>query len=247
MNPSFKQSVSTRLGRKITVAVLLLLITFWSWQKITNPNTLPIRDVKIIDTQANINHEQLRQAILPFINNGMLDIDKSNLKNVLSQIPWVGQVNITRHWPDKLIITIMEQTPVAFWNNQQLLNTQLTPFNPGNLLPHDQNLPLLFGPPNEQTEVWNAYQTMNAALAPINLKVHVLSLTPRGAWEAKLNNGLVLVLGREDVVTRLERLVQVYPKIFVNNISNVEYVDLRYSNGLAVKWKNNSTNTPATP
>jgi cell division protein FtsQ len=237
---------SRRWGRKVTFALLLLVITMWCWQKASNPTSFPIRDVKIIDKQSQINHEVIRQTISPYLHNGMLWLNYSDLKNALLQIPWVDQVTLSRVWPDKLVVTFTEQIPIAYWNNQQLLNSHLLPFNAAGVMP-DQSLPVLSGPENQQKLVWQNYQAINAELEPINLKLSKLSLSPRGAWVAQLNNDMILIFGRENVLNHLKHFVQVYPKIFVGNTKNVAYVDLRYNNGIAVKWKNNSVNNPAPP
>jgi cell division septal protein FtsQ len=39
--------------------------------------------------------------------------------------------------------------------------------------------------------------------------------------------------------------VKVYPKIVGMHESDVEYIDLRYSNGIAVKWKGENKAQPA--
>ena len=38
-----------------------------------------------------------------------------------------------------------------------------------------------------------------------------ISLSPRFAWQVKLDNGMVLELGREEMQQRLARFVAVYP------------------------------------
>jgi cell division protein FtsQ len=237
---------SRRWGRKATLVLLLLVISMWCWQKASNPASFPIRDVKIIDQQSHINHEVIRQTISPYLHNGMLGLNTADLKNTLLQIPWVYQVTLSRVWPDKLIVTFTEQIPIAYWNNQQLLNSHLAPFNSEGVIP-DQSLPVLSGPDNQQNLVWQNYQAMNAELEPVNLKMSKLTLSSRGGWVGQLNNDIILIFGREDVLNHLDHFVQVYPKIFTGNTKNVDYVDLRYNNGLAVKWKNNSANNPAPP
>jgi cell division protein FtsQ len=60
-----------------------------------------------------------------------------------------------------------------------------------------------------------------------------ISLSPRHAWQLRLNNGMVLELGHEQSQQRLGRFVAVYPYSLASMQHTVNYVDLRYQNGFA--------------
>lgn len=64
-----------------------------------------------------------------------------------------------------------------------------------------------------------------------------LELTPGQTWRLTLDNGIKLRVGHKDVLTRLADFVKVYTKIIRDREHDVDYVDLRYGNGLAVRWK----------
>jgi cell division protein FtsQ len=48
---------------------------------------------------------------------------------------------------------------------------------------------------------------------------------------------LRLLLGKGINNERLERFISVYPKLLGEKIAQVDSVDLRYTNGFAVRWK----------
>ncbi len=52
-----------------------------------------------------------------------------------------------------------------------------------------------------------------------------------------LNNGTKILIGRKDSLPRLQRFVKVYPEIFKTPQAQAESIDLRYDNGLSVKWQ----------
>jgi len=81
------------------------------------------------------------------------------------------------------------------------------------------------------------YQKMMEVLKPIRLKISTLFVTPRLFWEIMLNNGMKIRLGQEDILTRLQRFVKVYPELFEKSEKKALAVDLRYAHGLAVKWQ----------
>jgi cell division protein FtsQ len=77
------------------------------------------------------------------------------------------------------------------------------------------------------------YVRFGAMLMPLKQKIVQISLSPRWAWQLRLDNGMVLELGREQMEQRLARFVQVYPYSLAAMQQPVRYVDLRYRNGFA--------------
>lgn len=229
-------------GRKILAICFIFAALFWGWSKLSNPETFPVRSVKIIDVSTHIDHQTIQRTIIPYLENGMLWLNISRLQNAIAELPWVQQVILTRKWPDQLVIQIIEQVPIARWNNTQLLNKQGDVFMP-DASTFPPNIPSLYGPQNQQNTVWQAYNAINQLLAPISLEIASITMLPDQAWDITLNNGLHLLLGQDDVINRIKRFTAVYPKIFVGHTNDVDYVDMRYSDGLAIKWKNNSAKT----
>jgi cell division protein FtsQ len=228
---------SSRLGRKITLFILFSLTLLWCVVKLRNPDTFPIRSVRIVDAQAYTDHDSLRETISPFLTQGMIRLHVHDLKKSLLSLPWIKDVNILRQWPDKLIINITEQNPGAHWDKTKLVNLQGQIFSPSSFPSKLNSLPWLYGPDSNATDVWAGYQNMSSIIAPLGLKIIAINLSPYDAWEIELNNGIPIVLGKDEVMQRLKRFVEIYPKLFDNNTNAVEYIDLRYNNGLAVKWK----------
>ena len=64
-----------------------------------------------------------------------------------------------------------------------------------------------------------------------------LNLTPERSWDFVLSNKIKVMLGDVDIEHRLQRLVKLYPKIVGSKPEQVRRIDLRYANGLAVKWR----------
>jgi len=65
-----------------------------------------------------------------------------------------------------------------------------------------------------------------------------MHMDARGAWEMTLQNGVVIRLGRREVEQRTNLFFEVVAKIITNRASDVDYVDMRYSNGFTIGWKN---------
>jgi cell division protein FtsQ len=73
-------------------------------------------------------------------------------------------------------------------------------------------------------------------LKPFNLALTRMTLSDRRALQLKLNNGLVVELGRDKVRARLEKFVGVYDQTVAKLPIAVAYADLRYPNGFAVRY-----------
>ena len=50
------------------------------------------------------------------------------------------------------------------------------------------------------------------------------------------NKEIVVRLGHKDCLTRLTHFVKVFPKIMGDRVGDVDSVDLRYANGMAVRF-----------
>jgi len=98
-------------------------------------------------------------------------------------------------------------------------------------------LPRFSGPKGQQIYMLKYHNEINRLLVPLRAKISYLELTPFLTWKLTLNNGINMQMGHKDVLTRLGHFVKVYPKIVGTRADYVDYIDLRYPNGMAVRWK----------
>ena len=149
----------------------------------------------------------------------------------LRAIPWVRAVNMRRLWPNGLEVEVEEQHPLAHWGDEQLLNTWGEVF----VADYADALPRFDGPAGSGPEMARAAQQFNRELAPIGRQVEALDLSERRAWTLRLDNGLTLSLGRDNIHERLTRFVGVYPLVFKDEPARGALVDLRYPGGFALR------------
>ncbi len=70
--------------------------------------------------------------------------------------------------------------------------------------------------------------------------LEVLTLDSRGAWIFTNDLGIEVMLGREQVMERFRRLLLVSENVaFTERLDEIQKIDTRYSNGIAVSWKQN--------
>ena len=238
---------SSGWGRKILVYFIILFSLILGWLKISNPETLPILHVKIIDNSNQIEHKLLHDTIVPYVSKGMLWVKLSSLKNALEDIPWVEQVLISRKFPHTIIVQIIERKPIARWNNQLLLDSHGNIFNPTlGVIYHELNaLPSLFGPEDQQNSAWIDFQESSNALSPLNISVKTLKLNENGTCDLTLNNDIHLIVNDKSLNESLIQFAAVYPRICQSHEKDIETIDLRYNNGFAIQWKINKAKNKA--
>jgi cell division protein FtsQ len=222
---------------------LLLILSLWLWfhSWLINPSVWPITAVKIKGNYNHIERQTLQNQILPYTEKGFFGADIHALKYQLEQLPWVAKAQVVRAWPDTLMIQIQEQQLVAYWNHDNFISAQGALFALRQANANVQ-LPELFGPNEERNLVLLSYQQFDKLLQPLQLRVKMLALSARQSWQIRLDNGLTLLLGRESMVDRLQRFIKIYNTIVGSRAEDIDYIDLRYSNGLAVHWKNGQYN-----
>lgn len=224
-------------GALIMASGLVLAgILGWGWSMLTDPQLLPIKSVQVQGTFTHITAPAVRAAIAPFLTGNFLTVDVRRVQQVVQTLPWVRRAEVRRAWPDAVHITVTEQVPVAKWGEDALVNDAGGIFSPPRAT-YPAGLPAVQGPEGSGEVVVAALQDMGAILAPLGLHINRLSLDERRAWSLELDNGMQVVLGRGNGYGRLLKFVRFYRRAFHDQAATVERVDLRYSNGFAVRWK----------
>lgn len=220
---------------KIVSMAAILISACFAINQFNLSDYFPIKTVRVYGL-TRVSPQEIKNTLLPLLDRGFFVINVEYIKDRLLQIPWTGDIFVRRVWPDKIEITVVEKSPAAKWNGQSLLSTGGELFTPKkNTIPAD--LPELIGPDGKQVFMLQYLKDMKSLLVPLNAKIARLELTPYLSWKLILDNGMTLQMGHKDVLTRLSQFVKVYPKIIKGSASDVEYVDLRYPNGIAVQWK----------
>jgi cell division protein FtsQ len=196
-------------------------------------NAQKIETVQIEGTLQYVSGEDIKEAVSRFASASLVTIDLDLLKAELETQPWISQVTVRREWPDRLVIQVEEEQPIARWNDAHLLNQQGQIFSPENAMDELQ-LPRLTGPEQSEQSVMLQYLQFNQLLYPLGVRIRDLALNERGAWTMTLTNGAEVRLGRDLVLERLRRLVVFLESEYGEQIVNIGSIDLRYRNGLAV-------------
>lgn len=199
---------------------------------------LPAFNLSVVQLEAvplNVNLAQIEAVLDSELNGNFFTVDLEHLQQKLEAVPWVRRAHVRRYIPWQLKMTLEEHVALARWDKTTWVNQQ------GELFQAQINdkdiaaiLPNFLGSPESAFEVTQMYFEFNRLLMPLKQTISYVSLSPRRAWQVRLQNGMLLDLGREKVLSRLARFVAVYPQSLAAVQGSVNYVDLRYPNGFAV-------------
>ena len=179
---------------------------------------------------------QIEEAISDEIDKGFLGADLGTMQERIAGLAWIDQALVARRWPNRIKITVTEQVPAAIWGERGLLNTRGELFVPeARHVPAE--LPRLSGPDARSAEVAKRYLSVRDQLIPMGLDVRRVTLDPRGSWDITLNNGIDVRLGRRAIDKRTELFLDIVAGIITTRAAEIHYVDMRYSNGFTIGWK----------
>ena len=263
MNAELANHPLNQVARVLTWGALGLLaygVTSWvvarPWFALT---TLEVKT-----PVAHVTKEQIRLVAERRVRGTFFTVDLEHVRESLEKLPWVREARVERRWPDTLVVSLVEQVPLARWNDNALVNGDGGVF----VAAASGNLPRLSGPEDSSAEVVAAFHRYQAALKPLDMRIAELRLSPRRAWWIRLDNGMQLVLGRQQTDARLARFVTFYPRLL--STQAVTYiapavadapsnalasavtlkptapiipltVDLRYADGFAVRMPNGAS------
>lgn len=213
------------------------------------PHLLPIRSVSFVGELTRVDGDELKRIAggIQTMGGSMLRTDLNQVKAAVKQVEWVRDADVRRRFPGTLEIRIEEHKPFARWSmanvagsvgggaeddseQSLLMNTFGEIFEAET----EYKLPLLAGPAGTSLDVMNAWMAYGRQLQPIGQRLAELRLSPRRAWQLKLDNGSTLELGRNEAPERLTRYIRAYGSVPALQAANAR-VDLRYATGLALR------------
>jgi len=237
------EKVARYIAWSIVLAVVLSVSSWKVYGLIVNPETLPVKVVRIDGDLKYLQVSEIENAIAKNVSGGFFEIDLEKIKHSASQIAWVDDVSVKRLWPDTLVMTVKEKVAVAQWGKDKLVTARGVIFEPTTKKP--ESLPLLNGPANRSLEIVEYFINESSRFKKQKLIINEMLVDERGSWMVRFEDGLKVELGNKDVKIKFNRLARYVKKI--TEIKGMpETIDLRYQNGMAVSWKNSTEDIEVT-
>lgn len=190
-----------------------------------------LREVRVGGELRHVTREQVENVVQRELRGNFITVDLAATRAAFGQLPWVRSVSVRRHWPARLEVALEEHVPFARWGSAALVNTQGEVFAAA----YDGELPVFVGPEGAAREIAIQYRYFQRSLAAIGEVPVEVQVTARRAWQLRLRSGLTIALGRESIEARLARFVASHGRTVGRLGRRIDYVDLRYANGFAVR------------
>ena len=201
--------------------------------------SLPVQRISVTGELEHTQAQVVQDIVQQSLAGGFLKADLHQIQRQLESLPWIYEATVRRRWPAALEIHILEELPIARWGQDGFLNHEGEVFHTDKR--GDWNsLPLLKGPEGSAQSLMAKYQRLVEFLRPLGLHVDHLLVDERGQVDVVMAGGMQLTLGAEDFLGRMHRFEEVYRSELIARRAEVEKVDLRYKNGVAVTFSETS-------
>ncbi|MCR4465280.1 cell division protein FtsQ/DivIB [Burkholderia sp. SCN-KJ] len=226
------------LAASALYALLLLVLAAAGCYWLIQRPTFALREIRIDGDTEHINSPTVRAGVVGRLKGNFFTVDLDAARAAFEQMPWVRHASVRRVWPNALAVTLEEYKPLGTWGSAQLVSVdgELFTANQGEL---DRELPAFDGPEGSAKEVVTRYHDFANWFAPLKAAPEEVTLSARYAWTVKLSNGMQVELGKErnseSLHDRSQRLVAAWPAVTERWGNDIEYADLRYPNGFAIR------------
>lgn len=196
-----------------------------------------ISQVSVTGRFQRVSPIEVEQAVKARVRDiGLVSVDLAAVQRAVEQLPWVDRATVERQWPRALNIRVTEQVAAARWGANGLLNTRGELFiSEARHIPSE--LPRLSGPRGAEAEVARRYLAAQSQITEAGMRLTAVRLDARGAWEFDLDNGITVRLGRRQIDERFARFVQAGVSQIAAHANDINYIDMRYTNGFAIGWR----------
>lgn len=218
----------------VTVSAFVFYGSYTAVQTVLD---VPVNQVDVEGSFQYLQQEEVHQVINNYVVNGFVSVDLKKLRAELLELPWVYKASVKRKLPNGLSVMLLEQKPVAFWNDEAMINEANELFSPS-VMPKIEGLPHLHGKNHES--VMALFDELKTQLPAGQQPVHILYVSETNVVNVEIDSGSRLIFNGADLLEKMTMWKKISSSDLGARLNEVEYVDLRYSNGAAVMWRKDS-------
>ncbi|MBK9654609.1 MAG: FtsQ-type POTRA domain-containing protein [Rhodanobacteraceae bacterium] len=196
---------------------------------------LPFRWVDVSGPFARVSAEQIRAAVGPAASRGFFGVDLAEVRTGALSLPWVATAEVRKVWPDTLEISVTEREVLGRKGVDQLVDVAGNVFQARGA-GDTRGLPLLDAQPAQMAQLAEYYRLAQDDVEPLGRQITAARMSPRGALELQLNDGLEVHLGSRELLPRWRRFIGSLPRLAALDPRPIAAVDLRYTHGYAVRY-----------
>lgn len=229
------------------LADVLLLVgaALLAWAGVLLLQRLPVLPLKQLVVATEVDHvsrTQIEYTARTALAGNFLTVNLEAARSAFERMPWVRSASLRRVWPDGVELKLEEHRVAARWTplegEPRLVNTSGEVF----IASTGEALPEFVGPEGSASRVLERYREFSEGLAVSGRTPVAVHLSAREAWQLKLDDGVVLELGRDEskhpLAERVSRFASHYSAAATaarGRLPQIGAVDMRYPNGFALR------------
>ena len=237
------------LSNAMYILFILLLIgciaQFIIKNKVENLNGIIIKGEVLHNDSSSIRNQINLNTFGNFYN-----IDLIKTKKTFESISWINHAHAKRVFPNKIEVKLSEFKSKAIWGNREdlkLVDDRGVIFEANAEESEYDQMPQFIGPDGQSKVMLEMYKNLATVFTPFQYRLKILELNARGSWTAILDGGAYIELGRGNSLNVMERTnkfvesVETILKKMNKNVIDIKYIDLRHSEGYAIRLQGVST------
>jgi cell division protein FtsQ len=229
-----KVSEGMSRGHRVLAGMLLALVAAALAGLIFVMNN-PVQVVRVSGDLSLPERDAVKTAVLQRLDGGLLAISLDDVVEGVLALSWPREVRVRRVWPGVVDVNVTKDTFVARWGGGGVLNSAGQVVDSAG--PPDESLPLIRCTNANGARAMQIFQMLGQVLADTPLKVAEVEEDALSEWRVTFTNELTVSLGHEELLQRVERFSRVYRSVIEDRLDQVDRVDARYRNGVAVRWR----------
>lgn len=253
MKPATPLPIDIRVMNATALLMLgvfgVIALSALGWWGLRHP-AFALRGITVQGDVAHNSAATLRANVTPRVQGNFFTVDLGAVRTAFREVPWVREAVVRREFPHRLRVILQEHRPVAFWGPEGetlLVNSfgEVFEANPGDV--DQDDLPRLSGPREQSAQVLATYRALAPLFRSLELEIEQLTLTARGSWQAQLDTGAMVELGRgtpEDITARAQRFAHTLTQAtsrYGRRPEALVSADLRHADGYAIRLRGVST------
>lgn len=213
-----------------------------AWAAVTVVQRLPVfplRQLVVTSGVSQVTQPQLEDAARAALAGNFFTVDLDTARDSFEKLPWVRRAEVRRRWPDTVELAVEEHRAVARWRGTDGESRLVNEFGEVFQAAAPANLPLFSGPEGSAPRVLARHREFSQMLATVGRQPRAVILSAREAWQIKLDDGVLVDLGRDQakhpLQERLARFTTHYQAARAKAGVHALLVDMRYPNGFALR------------
>jgi cell division protein FtsQ len=198
----------------------------------------PVQVVRVSGDLSPPERIAVKAAVSQRLDGGLLGVSLDDVVDNVVKLSWPREVRARRVWPGIVDVWVTKDPIVARWGGGGVLNSG------GEVVESagtpDSSLPLIRCANANGARAMQMFQMLGQVLSDTPLKVAEVDEDALGEWTVKFTNDVTVSLGHEELLERVERFYRVYRKVIEDRLDEVDHIDARYRNGVAVSWRGNT-------